>query len=136
MANRESLLPRLTAVRLRSLGQIGAGPARARPGSGRATRRAASRWGLGRGLHNRFAMTKSLISTGAALLLTLTLGACGHSTPPASTTTTKTETATENASGEKTKSEVTEKRVEHSDGTQEVQTSTKTKEVTPPASGK
>jgi len=76
-------------------------------------------------------MTKSLISTGAALLLAVTLGACGHKQPPASTTTTKTETSTENSSGEKSNSEVTEKRTERTDGTQEVETTTKTNAVTP-----
>lgn len=77
-------------------------------------------------------MTKSLISTGAALLLAVTLGACGHKPPPASSTTTKTETSTENSAGEKSNSEVTEKHIEHPDGTQEVQTTTKTNEVKPP----
>lgn len=78
-------------------------------------------------------MKNSLISTGAALLLTVTLGACGHSQAPASTTTTKTETSTENAAGEKSSSQVTEKRTEQSDGAQQVQTTTKTNAVTPAA---
>lgn len=78
-------------------------------------------------------MTKSLISTGAALLLSVTLGACGHKQAPASTTTTKTETSTENSAGQKSNSEVTEKRVEQPDGTQQVQTTTKTNATTPPS---
>ncbi|MBC7974985.1 MAG: hypothetical protein H7138_08370 [Myxococcales bacterium] len=72
------------------------------------------------------------MTTGAALLFASALAAgCGSKQAPASTTTTKTQTTTQTPGGEKTHSDVTEKRVQHMDGSQDVQTTTTTNAVTP-----
>jgi len=68
-----------------------------------------------------------------AVAVVFAFAGCAHKAPPAaSTTTTRTTTSTESSSGDAVKTDVTEKRIEHADGTQELQTTTKTDQVVPP----
>jgi hypothetical protein len=81
-------------------------------------------------------MTRFIASATTAIVFSgaVFAAACASKPVPASSTTTRTQTSTERATGETTRSDVKETRTEKPDGTQVVQTTTTTKDTTPPPS--
>jgi hypothetical protein len=74
------------------------------------------------------------ITVGVALVFSGgILTACATKPAPSTTTTTRTQTSTDKASGESSHSDVKETRTDMPDGTQEVKTTSTTKETTPQA---
>jgi len=79
-------------------------------------------------------MLKATFSSGVAILCTLALVGCfGSKKAPKSTTTTRTQTTTEQNTGQSTTSDVTETRTEQADGTQDVVRTETTKQSKPAA---
>lgn len=66
-----------------------------------------------------------------AILLTTFLIGCASKAAPKSTTTTSTQTTVESEDGSSTSTDVTEKRVEQADGTQDVEHTETVKQTIP-----
>jgi hypothetical protein len=77
-------------------------------------------------------MLNTTFSRGSAVVCSLALVGCfGTKAPPKSTTTTRTQTTTEQDTGQSTTSDIVETNTKQADGTEDVVRTTTTKESRP-----
>jgi hypothetical protein len=87
---------------------------------------------LGPALAVTTVMSNTTYSRGGALVCSLALAGCfGTKAPPKSTTTTRTQTTTEQDTGQSSTSDVVETNTKQADGTEDVVRTTTTKESRP-----